>query len=112
MLHVTNLTSVDYLIRNLPLPEATMVGDIIAETLDVVNVFAEGSGEAIYTEDEITCWTLRGFEDFLFDLIDPRALNAEDFRADTDDENLIRYDRFLEILERLTYRDPSEIDWD
>tara|TARA_A100000164_G_C21545603_1_gene602606 strand:+ start:123 stop:461 length:339 start_codon:yes stop_codon:yes gene_type:complete len=112
MLTVTNLTSVDYLIRNLPLPEATMVGDIIAETLDVVNVFAEGSGEAIYTEDEITCWTLRGFEDFLFDLIDPRALNAEDFRADTDDENLIRYDRFVEILERLTYRDPSEIDWD
>jgi len=105
MLTVTNLTSVDYLIRNLPLPEATMVGDIIAETLDVVNVFAEGSGEAIYTEDEITCWTLRGFEDFLFDLIDPRALNAEDFRADTDDENLIRYDRFLEILERLTYRE-------
>ena len=105
MLTVTNLTSVDYLIRNLPLPEATMVGDIIAETLDVVNVFAEGSGEAIYTEDEITCWTLRGFEDFLFDLIDPRALNAEDFRADTDDENLIRYDRFVEILERLTYRE-------
>lgn len=105
MLTVTNLTSVDYLIRNLPLPEATMVGDIIAESLDVVNVFAEGSGEAIYTEDEITCWTLRGFEDFLFDLIDPRALNAEDFRADTDDENLIRYDRFLEILERLTYRE-------
>jgi len=105
MLTVTNLTSVDYLIRNLPLPEATMVGDIIAETLDVVNVFAEGSGEAIYTEDEITCWTLRGFEDFLFDLIDPRALNAEDFRADTDDENLIRYDRFLDILERLTYRE-------
>jgi len=112
MLTVTNLTSVDYLIRNLPLNDATMVGDIIAETLDVVNVFAEGSGEAIYTEDEITCWTLRGFEDFLFDLIDPRALNAEDFRADTDDENLIRYDRFVEILERLTYRDPSEIDWD
>ena len=90
MLTVTNLTSVDYLIRNLPLNDATMLGDIIAESLDVVNVFAEGSGEAIYTEDEITCLTLRGLEDFLFDLIDPRALNAEDFRADTDDENLIR----------------------
>ena len=70
MLTVTNLTSVDYLIRNLPLNDATMLGDIIVESLDVVNVFAEGSGEAIYTEDEITCWTLRGFEDFLFDLID------------------------------------------
>ena len=105
MLTVTNLTSVDYLIRNLPLNDATMLGDIIAESLDVVNVFAEGSGEVIYTEDEITCLTLRGLEDFLFDLIDPRALNAEDFRADTDDENLIRYDRFCEILERCTYRE-------
>ena len=108
MLTVTNLTSVDYLMRNLPLTDATMLGDIIAETIEVVNDVVE----VPYTEDELRGFTLRGFEDFLFDLIDPRALNAEDFRADTDDENLIRYDRFLEILERLTYRDPSEIDWD
>ena len=34
MLTVTNLTSVNHLLENLPLPDATMVGDIIAEALE------------------------------------------------------------------------------
>ena len=103
MLTVTNLTSVNHLLENLPLPDATMGGDIIAEALEAANDQLYEKNP--YTEEELASLTLRGFEDFLFDLIDPRALNAEDFRADTDDENLIRYDRFCEILERCTYRE-------
>tara|TARA_B100001778_G_scaffold166558_1_gene136894 strand:+ start:48 stop:365 length:318 start_codon:yes stop_codon:yes gene_type:complete len=105
MLTVTNLTSVDYLMRNLPSPDATMLGDIIAETIEVVNDVAE----VPYTEDELRGFTLIGFEDFLADQINEHSTLGF---HDHEDENVIRYERFVEILERLTYRDPSEIDWD
>ena len=99
MLTVTNLTSVDYLIRNLPLTDATMLGDIIAETIEVVNDVVE----VPYTEDELRGFTLRGFEDFLADQIDG-GIQVES-QTNHEDENVIRYERFVEILERLTYRE-------
>ena len=37
MLTVTNLTSVNHLLENLPLPDATMVGDIIVEAIEEAN---------------------------------------------------------------------------
>ena len=98
MLTVTNLTSVNHLLENLPLPDATMVGDIIAEALEAANDQLYEKNP--YTEEELASLTLRGFEDFLADL-------AEDGFAfdDDEDENVVRYERFLDILERLTYRE-------
>ena len=107
MLTVTNLTSVNHLLENLPLPDATMVGDIIAEALEAANDQLYEKNP--YTEEELASLTLRGFEDFLADQINEHATLGF---HDHEDENVIRYERFVEILERLTYRDPSEIDWD
>ena len=98
MLTVTNLTSVNHLLENLPLPDATMVGDIIAEALEAANDQLYEKNP--YTEEELASLTLRGFEDFLADL----AVHVFAF-DDEEDENVVRYERFLEILERLTYRE-------
>ncbi len=98
MLTVTNLTSVNHLLENLPLPDATMVGDIIAEALEAANDQLYEKNP--YTEEELASLTLRGFEDFLADLAE------HGFAFDDDeDENVVRYERFLDILERLTYRE-------
>ena len=75
-----------------------MVGDIIAEALEAANDQLYEKNP--YTEEELASLTPRGFEDFLADL-------AEHGFAfdDEEDENVVRYERFLDILERLTYRE-------
>ena len=100
MLTVNNNTKINFLLEALPLHDATMVGDIISEFIEVANEDWNS-----WDEEKIGDLTIKEFEDFLVDKIDARALNEEDFYADTEDENLIRFDRFAEILRRETFRE-------
>ena len=105
MLTVNNNTKINYLLEALPLDVATKVGDIIAEAIEVAN-----SDWNSWDEEKIGDLTIKEFEDVLVGLIDARDLNEEDFHADTEDQNLIRFYRFDEIMRKKTFRETIVID--
>jgi hypothetical protein len=97
MLHINNNTKMNFILEALPLDAATRIGAIIVEAIEEISYPV--------TEETIGDLTIKEFEDFLVDKIDARALNEEDFHADTKDENLIRFHRFADILEGNTFRE-------
>ena len=114
MLHINNNTKMNFILEALPLDAATRIGDIIADASELANdnwdqLFNPLGQKRLeansWTPEKIGDLTIKEFEDLLVDMIDARDLNEEDFHADTEDENLIRFHRFADILEGNTFRE-------
>jgi len=105
MLKVNNNTKIDFLLKSLPLNDATMLGDIIVEVIEEANedwnsFFNNDTLEDDLNEENIGNLTIKEFENLLIDLTDDWVMNT-----DYVDDNEVRLERFDEILERATFRE-------